>query len=258
MVKAIPYTFITAFSADAFGGNPAAVAFIDEELPTETLMKIAVNFNQPITAIISAPRPSEDPKIAKFGIRWFAPVMFEVPLCGHGTLAAAKAVFERAGLVSDEVEVVEFETLTHGTVRAKRIEGGWLEIELPSGTVQDASEEEKAKLTGMMNKAFGRELQFRYVGVGGPGFEHCMMIELDAEENLKESKVKANELVSRITYATPPSLSSHAIDSWRRVILSTSSQPIPQPEARSSYPVCSARSLFLRRGRIRFAVQRIL
>lgn len=178
MAKVIPYYVVNAFTTNPFGGNPAAVAFVDDELPTETLMKIAVNLNQPITAIVSGRKPSADPKVAKFGIRWFAPVMFEVPLCGHGCLGAAKAVFSKPGLVSDEVELIEFETRTHGLMRARKLEGGWIEISLPSASVQDVSSEESAKLTNMLEMAFGRKLDIKYIGKGGAGMSRFVLYPL--------------------------------------------------------------------------------
>lgn len=175
MTSPIPFSLITAFSNSSFGGNPAAVAFLDLNLPDDVLQKVAKNFNQPIASYVSpAPLPSKDEKIVTFGIRWFASTGLEAPLCGHGTIAAAKAVFERRDLVSDKVEVVEFQTLTAGVMRARKLEGGVFEIQLPSTRTEEVSVEERDRLAPLFYKAFGREVEIKYIGKGGKGFEHGM------------------------------------------------------------------------------------
>jgi PhzF family phenazine biosynthesis protein len=204
MTKGIPYYFVAAFSADSFAGNPAAVVFLqDDDLDTATLKKMAENFNQPITSIVYGPRPSSNAKVARFSIRWFSPLI-EVPLCGHGTIAAAKAVLERPGMVHEDVESIEFETKAGIVMRAKKVEGGMLEIQLPSAEIQDVSDEERSQLTRMLEKAFGRKLAINYVGKGGTGFEHLLMVELDASEMLEHCKVDANALVILATVRLGP------------------------------------------------------
>jgi len=55
-------------------GNPAAVVFLDLNLPIDTLAGIVCNFNQRITTLLSqTPLPSSNDTAAAFGVRWFTP-----------------------------------------------------------------------------------------------------------------------------------------------------------------------------------------
>ena len=173
MSRTVPFFLLTAFSPSIQGGNPAAVVFLDLNVPADTLAEIARNLNQPITAFLSPTplRPTSD-KVVDFNVRWFTPVC-EAPLCGHGTLAAARAIFERPDLVTDSVEVVQLHTLTSGVVKARKVEGGFFEIQLPAGNQAEVSPDEKVKFMEMLSNAFGREVAVNYIGKGSDSFDHC-------------------------------------------------------------------------------------
>ncbi|KAJ7112857.1 hypothetical protein C8R43DRAFT_1099561 [Mycena crocata] len=188
MPSTYPFYLVAAFSKGPFQGNPAAIVFIDETLETDTLKQIAVNLNQPITSVVGPPIASEDPTIAAFGIRWFTASQRESALCGHGTMAAACAVFDR-GLVAPSVEVIEFHTRTAGVMRAHRDGMGCIEIQLPDGAVADLPAEEKPKITAALSKAFGRDVAIKYLGVGIGTFQNCLLVELEEHEKLGECKV---------------------------------------------------------------------
>ncbi|KAJ6560322.1 hypothetical protein B0H19DRAFT_1376109 [Mycena capillaripes] len=183
-----PFYIVAAFSKDPFKGNPAAVVFIDHPLETDTLMKIAANFSQPITAVVGPQLPSVDEKVAAFNIRWFTSSFYETHICGHATIAAARAVFDR-GLVVDSVEVIEFHTLSAGVMKARKVGKDAIQIRLPSGTLTDVSSEESPKITAAVTKAFGRNVAIKYLGVGGKGFDTYLVIELDEQENLGKCEV---------------------------------------------------------------------
>jgi PhzF family phenazine biosynthesis protein len=214
-MASVPFTLLTAFSSSINGGNPAAVVFIDLNVPTSTFAGIARNLNQPMTSFLSkTPLPSKDEKVAAFGIRWYTPSGHEPPLCGHASLAAAQAVFERPDLVSGTVEAIELHTLTHGIVTARKVEGGLIEIRLPAGEVEEVVGEEKVKISEIVTKAFGRTVSINYVGKGTKGFDHCktrkcaadrvklirlslgLLVELDEKEKLGMCDVDAAALVS--------------------------------------------------------------
>ncbi|KAJ7110362.1 hypothetical protein C8R43DRAFT_165755 [Mycena crocata] len=192
MPSTYPFYFVAAFSKGPFQGNPAAVVFIDQtlETDTETLKQIAVNFNQPITSFVGPQIASEsgDETVAAFRIRWFSASQQEVPLCGHGTMAAARAVFER-GLVAPSVEVIEFHTQTAGVMRARRVQTNCIEIRLPAGAVTDVPAAEQPKIAAALAKAFGRDVAIKYLGAGSGRFKSYLLVELDDHENLGESKV---------------------------------------------------------------------
>lgn len=185
------FSLVAAFSTSPFGGNPAAVIFLDpKNTPKDTLAGIARNVNQPMTAFIGPSQLSaENDTTAVYDIRYFAANGVEVSLCGHATLASAKVLFSQTGRVS--ISVLQFHTPSEGVVAAKKVDGGLVEIEFPTGTTTKLSEEQKSRIIPLINKAFGREVVINYLGASGPPYEHALLIELDEKENLAECKVDA-------------------------------------------------------------------
>lgn len=87
MKNTLPIYQIDAFASDIFKGNPAAVCPLEEWLPTETMQAIAMENNLSETAFLLR---NDD---GSYSIRWFTP-SYEVPICGHATLASAYVVCE--------------------------------------------------------------------------------------------------------------------------------------------------------------------
>ncbi|KAJ7664949.1 hypothetical protein B0H17DRAFT_1211099 [Mycena rosella] len=191
MPRAFPFYVVAAFSKGPFQGNPASVVFIDDKLETDTLMKIAANLNQPMASIVGPQIPSADEKVAAFSIRWFTATSHEVDLCGHATMAAARAVFERR-LVEDSVEVIEFHTATGGVMKARKVGADAIEIRLPTGAVAEVPSAEIPKVTAALAKGFGRDVAIKYIGAGGKGFESYLVVELDEQEDLGKCTVDVN------------------------------------------------------------------
>jgi len=77
---------VDAFSANVFGGNPAAVVPLSAWLADVELQAIAEENNLSETAFYV-------PVETGFELRWFTPVA-EVDLCGHATLATAHVLFQ--------------------------------------------------------------------------------------------------------------------------------------------------------------------
>ncbi|MBL0932836.1 MAG: PhzF family phenazine biosynthesis protein [Alphaproteobacteria bacterium] len=77
----LPIYQVDAFADRLFAGNPAAVVPLKAWLPDATMQTIAAENNLSETAFFVPEGPD-------FGLRWFTPV-WEVPLCGHATLASA-------------------------------------------------------------------------------------------------------------------------------------------------------------------------
>jgi PhzF family phenazine biosynthesis protein len=194
MSRSFPYLVVAAFSKGPFNGNPAAAVFTDENLETDTLMKIAANLNQPITSVIGPQMPSADKTVAAFGIRWFKPTFREIAICGHGTMVAARAIFERG--LGDSVDVVELHTGRGDVMEARKVGKDGIEIRLPAGTLREVSSEESPRIAAAVFKAFGRNVAIKYTGAGGKGFENYVVVELDEQENLGKSEVDAVALVS--------------------------------------------------------------
>jgi predicted PhzF superfamily epimerase YddE/YHI9 len=77
---------VDAFADRPFAGNPAAVCVSNEPPDGSWMQTLATELNLPATAFVW-------PHAGGFGLRWFTAVA-ELALCGHGTLAAAHALFE--------------------------------------------------------------------------------------------------------------------------------------------------------------------
>jgi PhzF family phenazine biosynthesis protein len=82
----IPIYQVDAFTNHLFGGNPAAVCILEKWLPEELLQNIAAENNLPATAFLVHESNN------KYSIRWFG-IEKEIPLCGHGTMAASYVIF---------------------------------------------------------------------------------------------------------------------------------------------------------------------
>jgi len=102
------FLLIDAFANRPFAGNPAAVVLLEHAASDVLLQSLAMEFNQAETAYVS---PRDD---GAFDLRWFTPLR-EVALCGHATLAAARALREW-GLVETS-GIVRFITREGGELR---------------------------------------------------------------------------------------------------------------------------------------------
>lgn len=198
--RATPFIIANAFSKNVFGGNPAAIIFLNTELPDDTLLNIAKNFNQPIATFILPSATNEEQKgeptttEVSYHVRWFTTVG-EIPLCGHGTLAAAGAIFS-LGLVPSSVTQLNFNANRGGVLTAKRV-GDWVEIVLPASQTQSISGEEGERLRGIVQRALGSPLAtVKYVGRGGVGFEHQFVAEVDENDDLGGRIVDTSVFVS--------------------------------------------------------------
>lgn len=117
----IPCWQVNAFTSRPFGGNPAAVCWLEQPASEEWMQSIAAEMNLAETAYV---RPTE----TGLELRWFTPVA-EVDLCGHATLATAHALWW-AGLRSDQAPLV-FQTKSGALTCTRRLsETGRTRIEL--------------------------------------------------------------------------------------------------------------------------------
>jgi len=89
----LPYPFfqVDAFTRRPLHGNPAAVVFDADEIPSEVMQKIAQEMNLSETVFLLRPT---DPS-ADYRVRIFTP-RNELPFAGHPTIAAAHSVLERS------------------------------------------------------------------------------------------------------------------------------------------------------------------
>jgi PhzF family phenazine biosynthesis protein len=195
--QTLPFSIENAFTDRIEGGNPAVVVRVPSltALPDTTLQTIATNFNQPITVFI-APRETNasDPSgTATFGIRWFGPLR-EARLCGHGTLAAAAAVFRSAKSAQDPT-AIRFEARTGKHLVARQVEDGCVEIDLDAGRAEALVGAEDAQLREVLVRALGKDVRVTYTGRGMGHLDPYALIEVDTHD-LKGIKVDTEALVS--------------------------------------------------------------
>lgn len=107
-----PFYQLDAFTAEPFGGNPAAVCLMPCNMGDDLYLSIAKEMNLSETAFL-------EEQGTGYRLRWFTPKR-EVPLCGHATLASAHLLFTRLGYEGDKVM---FHTQS-GELYAQRVEGG--------------------------------------------------------------------------------------------------------------------------------------
>jgi PhzF family phenazine biosynthesis protein len=112
---------VDAFATTPFAGNPAAVLLADRDPGDDLGRQLGAELNQPATAVTW---PAGQP--GQFGLRWFTATA-ELGLCGHGTLAAARVLFD-LGLAADGQ--LRFATAA-GPLTAK-VTGDWIQLRLPA------------------------------------------------------------------------------------------------------------------------------
>ena len=111
---------VDAFTDHPFGGNPAAICWLESEKETTWMQSVAAEMNLSETAFV---RKVPD----GYELRWFTPKM-EVDLCGHATLATAHALWSEH--VVDADAPLRFQTRS-GTLTCHRA-GDMIELDFPS------------------------------------------------------------------------------------------------------------------------------
>jgi PhzF family phenazine biosynthesis protein len=122
-----PLVWVDAFTASAFGGNPAAVCLVQAEPTVAAMQSLAAELGLSETAYVTASPPAPDDDTAHFALRWFTPST-EVELCGHATLAAAHVLWSDGGVAPGRP--IEFATRS-GPLRAARRQA-LIELDLPA------------------------------------------------------------------------------------------------------------------------------
>lgn len=117
----LPIYQVDAFTAERFGGNPAAVVPLESWLPDAVLQSVAAENNLAETAFFV-------PEGQGWDLRWFTPVT-EVELCGHATLATAYVIANV--LEPGRTEPMVFTTRKAGALTVTR-EGDRLVLDFPS------------------------------------------------------------------------------------------------------------------------------
>lgn len=132
--------------------------------------------------------------IPHYAIRWFSPTV-EVPLCGHGTLAAATALTR----VHTDAAGFKFTTRTRGDLaatveseRGARVPRIALNFPILPATPVDGVVDETAQISGFAAEDVVRTAQFG---------DYSIIVELAAGVDLGALTVEAGKFVRRLTPA---------------------------------------------------------
>ncbi len=132
----LPLFHVDSFTERPFAGNPAAVCLLDSLREASWMQHVAAELRLSETAFLL---PSQD----SWSLRWFTPEV-EVPLCGHGTLAAAHVLWESGRLAREQPAL--FDTLSGRLCAEWRT--GEIRLDLPARGVKEAKVEGLAEALG--------------------------------------------------------------------------------------------------------------
>ncbi len=111
---------VDAFTNRPFGGNPAAVCWLEAEADAQWMQSVAAEMNLSETAFV---RPLND----GLELRWFTPTV-EVDLCGHATLATAHALWSSKTIPQGQ----ELRFHTRSGVLTCTQDGEFIELDFPA------------------------------------------------------------------------------------------------------------------------------
>lgn len=101
------YYIVNAFVGDGLLGNPACVFLLEKKLSEQEMQEIATKMNVAASAFILR-------EMDKYYLWWFNPGR-QIPLCGHGSIAAASIFFS---FVDSSACEFSFTTKYHGELTA--------------------------------------------------------------------------------------------------------------------------------------------
>jgi predicted PhzF superfamily epimerase YddE/YHI9 len=117
---------VDAFTAQAFGGNPAVVFLLEDSRPDEWLLAMTREFGCEAAFLTPTPQQAN-----QFKLRFFTSSGEDL-FCGHGTLSSAHILYEQ-GLVTPDARIA-FDTVS-GPFAARRL-GTGIELNLPAEIAQ--------------------------------------------------------------------------------------------------------------------------
>lgn len=175
---------IDAFTDRIFAGNAAAVCTLPKWLPEETLIQIAQENNLAATAFLV--REHDD-----YSVRWLAPE-YEIPLCGHGSIASGYVIFN---VLEPKRDRVTLKSISGPVVIAR--DGDWIVLDFP------VKELESINLLSKVAEGLGSAPKEVY----GHKKERCLAV-FETEEDVRQLKPdmkKLNEVGYVGVIATAPS-----------------------------------------------------
>jgi len=209
MHSTITYDLLNVFNSKPFSGNPAAVVVLDgrdkEKIESGELhLNIAAQINAPATAFISRRNDSPD-----YDIRWFNSG-YELGLCGHATLAAAKALLSKRKASPNQTatgstNIQRFRSQSGALLQAKELSNGSIELECPQIFVapltKTCREEEIRDITRLVAGALCNKQSVVIVDISRAtgGFEDWLQVEVALMQRTKLKDLPINiEAIKRL------------------------------------------------------------
>jgi len=144
----LPIVQVDAFTATAFGGNPAAVCVLKSARDEKWMADVAMEMNLSETAFL-VPDTGGGGGETTFHLRWFTPSI-EVALCGHATLASAHVLWTEGHLAPHAT--ARFHTKS-GLLTCTRTDD-WIEMDFPATFVESADP------PAQLSEAIGADFKF--------------------------------------------------------------------------------------------------
>ena len=149
--------YVDAFTNRPFAGNPAAVCVLAQTCSDTWMQRLTQETNLPATVFVW-------PQEANYVIRWFTPSQ-ELPLCGHGTLAAAHTLWTEGHVPAEQALTLHYQG---GVLTAER-KAEWISMDFPA--IANTPAAAPAELLQ------GLGVEPRYVGKSS----HSYLVELASE-----------------------------------------------------------------------------
>ena len=153
--------YVDAFTNRPFAGNPAAVCVLTQPCSDTWMQRLAQETNLPATVFLW-------PHEADYAIRWFTPSQ-ELPLCGHGTLAAAHTLWTEGHAPAEKEVRLHYQG---GVLTAVR-NGEWIEMNFPTT--------HNTPSPVPMELRHGLVIEPRYVGKSS----HSYLVEVESEAQVR-------------------------------------------------------------------------
>jgi len=129
---------VDSFTDIPFKGNPAGVCVLERPIAEDLMQSIAAEMNVAETAFAMAENKGDIRDQSHFDLRWFTPTV-EVDLCGHATLATAKALFDEYKINADTIRFA-----TRSGELIVRQKGDRLSMDFPVDLAENAEIPEQA------------------------------------------------------------------------------------------------------------------
>lgn len=151
---------VDAFTDRPFGGNPAAICWLEAPHETAWMQSVAAEMNLSETAFVR--RLDHD-----LELRWFTPTM-EVDLCGHATLATARALLSD-GLVPPD-QPLRFQTRSGALTCRLDQSDSFIELDFPATPPTEMPvSEELVKALGARPRYVGASRFYQLAVFDDPG-----------------------------------------------------------------------------------------